>query len=208
MNQSEPVTALTDYVLSLECVVLGVLLLRAAGLPAARSRWLWALSFLSTALAAAAGGTFHSLAPSWSVPAAKLLWHGTILTIGVAGALMLAGAVCAAVSHRIRTLLLIAVAAKLALFVAWILPHPEYRFVVFDYAAGMIAVLILQAYFPTAATAWIVTGVLVSWAAGAIQISGLSLHQNLNQNDIYHVIQMAAMFLFYRGGLRLQDRPG
>jgi hypothetical protein len=32
------------------------------------------------------------------------------------------------------------------------------------------------------------------------------LHPGFNQNDLYHVIQMAAMGLFYTGAKRLRDR--
>ena len=98
------------------------------------------------------------------------------------------------------------VALKLLIYGGWIVSHPEYRYVVFDYAAAMIAVLALQAWFPSSATPWIVAAILVSFAAGAIQVSGFSLHRHFNQNDLYHVVQMSAMVLFYRGGRRLQDR--
>jgi hypothetical protein len=33
----------------------------------------------------------------------------------------------------------------------------------------------------------------------ASQASGFALHQRFNHNDLYHVLQIAAMFLFYRG---------
>jgi hypothetical protein len=78
--------------------------------------------------------------------------------------------------------------------------------VVYDYAAAMIAVLLLQAWAPSRATPWIGAAILVSFGAGAIQVSGFSLHRHFNQNDLYHLVQMAAMISFYRGGRRLQDR--
>jgi hypothetical protein len=31
------------------------------------------------------------------------------------------------------------------------------------------------------------------------------LHRHFNHNDLYHVIQVAAMLLFYRGARRLTD---
>jgi hypothetical protein len=53
--------------------------------------------------------------------------------------------------------------------------------------------------------AWIVTGVAVSALGALVQASGLAPHRHFNHNDLYHVIQLAAMFLLYRGARRLTD---
>jgi hypothetical protein len=42
-------------------------------------------------------------------------------------------------------------------------------------------------------------GVAVSVLAGLVQASGFALHAHFNHNDLYHVIQTAAMFAFYTG---------
>ncbi len=34
-------------------------------------------------------------------------------------------------------------------------------------------------------------------------VAKLSLHQHVNQNDIYHVIQMGGLYCLYRGALNL-----
>ena len=36
-------------------------------------------------------------------------------------------------------------------------------------------------------------------AAAAAQASGFDLHRHFNHNDLYHVVQIAAMVIFYRG---------
>ena len=46
---------------------------------------------------------------------------------------------------------------------------------------------------------------VVSALAAAVQASGFSLHQHFNHNDLYHVIQIAAMALLYKGARRLRD---
>ena len=53
---------------------------------------------------------------------------------------------------------------------------------------------------------WIIGGVLVSFGAAGIQQSGIALHQHFNHNDIYHVVQMAGVYLLYRGARLLRDR--
>ncbi|HEX9639222.1 MAG TPA: hypothetical protein VGB99_16935 [Acidobacteriota bacterium] len=206
MPQPEPVTALTDYVLALQCALFGFLLLRAARRPPQRARRLWGFSFLATALAAAGGGSYHLLTTSRASAAGQALWIATILAIGLGAALLLCGSIVAAAPPRWRTALLGAVGLKYALYAVWIVADPEYRFVILDYAIAMIAVLALQPLAPSAASAWIGSGILLSFAAGAVQVSGFSLHRHFNNNDLYHVMQMAAMVLLFIAGRRLEDR--
>jgi hypothetical protein len=54
---------------------------------------------------------------------------------------------------------------------------------------------------------WIVAAVVIGVAGLGIQFTGFRAHQDFNHNDIFHVIQIAAMFLFFRGASRLEDRP-
>jgi ABC-type multidrug transport system permease subunit len=54
---------------------------------------------------------------------------------------------------------------------------------------------------------WIVAAVAIGVLGYGIQLTGFRSHQNFNHNDLFHVIQIAAMFLFFRGASRLEDRP-
>jgi uncharacterized protein DUF6962 len=45
---------------------------------------------------------------------------------------------------------------------------------------------------------------VVSVIGGAVQASGFDLHPHFNHNDLYHVIQIAAMVLFYRGVTKMR----
>jgi Family of unknown function (DUF6962) len=54
---------------------------------------------------------------------------------------------------------------------------------------------------------WIVAGVVIGVAGLAVQFTGFRAHQVWNHNDFFHVIQMVAMYLFFRGARRLKDRP-
>jgi hypothetical protein len=40
-----------------------------------------------------------------------------------------------------------------------------------------------------------------------VQASGVTLHRHFNHNDLFHVIQIGATLVFYRGARRLRDRP-
>ena len=48
-------------------------------------------------------------------------------------------------------------------------------------------------------------GVLLSVVAAAFQHGGFDLHRYFNHNDLYHVVQLGAFLLLYKGGLRMRD---
>jgi hypothetical protein len=45
----------------------------------------------------------------------------------------------------------------------------------------------------------------VAVVAGIIQWARLAPHARFNHNDLFHVVQMASLYLLYRGGLLLRD---
>jgi hypothetical protein len=53
---------------------------------------------------------------------------------------------------------------------------------------------------------WIVAGVTLGVLGLGIQVTGFRAHQFFNHNDIFHVIQIVAMGLFFVGARRLKDR--
>jgi hypothetical protein len=70
----------------------------------------------------------------------------------------------------------------------------------------LVTVLHLGCAARDPASRWILAGVGVSVLAAGVQASGLALHRHFNHNDLYHVIQIAAMILLYAGAKRLRDR--
>jgi hypothetical protein len=56
------------------------------------------------------------------------------------------------------------------------------------------------------AAAFVLSGVLLSLAGGLALWLGLKPHPLFNNNDLFHVIQTAGVWLFFQGALRLRDR--
>jgi hypothetical protein len=186
---------LTDYALGGVTVWLAVLLLSNRSL----SCRFWTLAFVALALGALLGGTFHGFQISW-------LWKPTVLAVGVASFGMLAGSACTTTSGPVRGALLAAAALKLVLYEAWMLGHDDFIFVVADTASAMLAVAALHLLaLGNPATRWILGGVAVSLVAAGIQAGKVALHQYFNHNDLYHVVQIAAMALYYAGARRMTD---
>jgi hypothetical protein len=82
------------------------------------------------------------------------------------------------------------------------LERDEFIFVVLDSGIAFAAVAALHLW---RFNGWILAGVAVSVAAALVQASGLDLHRHFNHNDLYHVIQIGAMCLLYRGARLLTD---
>ncbi|HYR87207.1 MAG TPA: hypothetical protein VE422_24205 [Terriglobia bacterium] len=54
--------------------------------------------------------------------------------------------------------------------------------------------------------AWLLSGIVMTMAGFAIQLTGFRSHQDFNHNDAYHMIQIAGLYLFFRGARLLEDR--
>jgi len=173
---------LTDYALAAVSVVLGVRLIRFARF--------WALAFLALALAAFLGGTWHGF---WQN---DLLWKATTLSVGVASFGMVVGSAYLTATGATRRFLIGFAVVKLITYTVCMLGHDEFSWVVGDTASALVIVALLHL---SRLNGWMLAGVGVSFLAGAVQASGLALHEHFNHNDLYHVIQTGAMLLFYAG---------
>ena len=205
---SEPVTLATDYALAVLNFVFAWMLRRQA--EGQRARKAWALAFLALGLAAAFGGTYHGFSPRLPDALRFLLWKATVLAVGVGAAALIVGSATAMAETRVRRALTAFAMVTFALYAGWMLLHNAYVFVVLDTAVAMVVVAALHAGTPFAraapASRWILAGVALSAVAAGIQAGGVRLHEHFNHNDLYHVLQMGAMGLFYAGARQLRDR--
>lgn len=207
MPLAEPMTMATDFLLAGGCAWFGYALLHQAGSPAAAR--LWGLAFVAMGAAAAVGGLFHGFRPHLDGSFVAVLWKLTVYAIGLGGFLMVVASIVAVLRPPWRQWLLALAVLKLAIYAAWMLTHSEYRYVIYDYAPSLLGVLILHilAWLERArGAAWMVAGALGSFAAAAIQLSGIRLSEHFNHNDLYHVVQLAAFGGFYLGARRLGER--
>jgi ABC-type multidrug transport system permease subunit len=205
---SEPMTLLTDYALGAVSAVLGWRLYQ--GAREERSRKCWALAFGALMVSALLGGTHHGFAAVMSQAAYDLSWKVTVFAIGIFSFGMLAGSIIATTRGAARTGLLAFAGIQLAAYTAWMLAHDNYLYVMVDTAIAMSALLFLHgwsaAYRRDHASYWVLAAIAVSAAAAAVQFYRITLHEYFNHNDLYHVVQIAGLVLFFRGGRILQDR--
>ncbi|GAB4138570.1 MAG: hypothetical protein Fur0046_13150 [Cyanobacteria bacterium J069] len=206
MFLTEPITALTDYAIALECLIFALLLAkqasRAEGCSAAA---LWAIAFGSTAVAAGLGGTLHGFISSLPMPWAASLWRTMLLAIGLASFAMLMGTSVGTQPHRGQGLLRLVALGKLAAYGLWAWRADYFIGAIADYLLSMLlVVLLLQRVIPqAAATRWILGGVFLAVAAALVQGMQLALQPWLTPNDLYHLVQMLSLYGFFRGATQL-----
>ena len=99
---------------------------------------------------------------------------------------------------------------KLVLFLLMVMRKPEFRVAAIDYGAALLVLLVGASYglirWHEPGAAWLIGGVLVSLIAGLVQGRRVSPHRWFNHNDLFHVIQIVALYMFFRGGSLLVDR--
>ena len=208
---SEPTTLATDYLLGTLSELCGVFLLKEYGkVRHTCIRW-WAFGLFAVAMASYAGGTYHGFQHALGPVVASILWKATTISMGIASFMLLTAALTSALSGQDRTWLIAAAALKLVIYAGWMLTHDEFRYVIYDYGSTLAILLMLVAAERTHGLdghrAYIAMGIMVSIAAALVQQSGFRLHRHFNHNDLMHVIQMGGVWLLYKGGARLRDRP-
>jgi len=206
---TEPMTMITDYVMGALAFVLAMRLITHPSAGRQLSGRLWAAALVMTAIAAFLGGTYHGFTQWVPGAAGRVMWKATLLATGIGSACLLAAAVTAATTGALQRALVGLVVVKLAAYAWTITTKDSFTLVIADYGTALVAVVlaawVLRPSGLTPATWWITAGVAVAIVAGAIQWAHLAPHVYFNHNDLFHVVQMASIYLLYRGGLLLRD---
>jgi hypothetical protein len=179
----EPMTLATDLLLTAAATVFAVRLWRV--------HRPWALAFLFTAAGSFFGGVHHGFAPTMTPLASLVLWKATVFSIGLASFFLLMGSG--------RALAVIAI-VKLVVYMSWMITHNEFVYVIADYGLTLLIVGIVQLVRRGPSTPWVIASIVVSVIGALVQQSGFALHRHFNHNDLYHMIQLVALWLLYRGG--------
>lgn len=209
MIVAEPMTLLTDLLLGGLGLALARRLSRhARGDGHRAARW-WVLALAAAGLAALAGGIWHGFHQHWAPLTGWLLWRVTVWSVGVASCAMLVATFHARVRAPLRGKLQILAVLQFAVYGLWMIGHSDFQWVIADYVPAMAVVLGLHGWAfwrrRLPADGWMVAGVAVSLVAAAVQALELAPDPRFNHNDLYHVIQMAALVCFYRGARGLLD---
>lgn len=175
-----------------------------------RCRKFWAVGLFFVGLGALLGGVWHGIAAYLGEMAKLIVWKGTVYTIGLTLVFVVAGTISgsplkAATAKTFRVLNIIV----FALYSAWMIRHNDFLYVIFYYGPTMLVVAIIHGWahvkHGTDGAISIMSGVVVTLLGAGVQQSGLAFHEHFNHNDLFHVIQVAGLAMFYKGVSRLTD---
>jgi hypothetical protein len=205
----EPATAITDWVMAL-CASVWAALLIAEGGRRGAAGWptlLWGIAFAATALAALLGGIVHGFGRRLGKAGAQRFWMITVQATAAASLALGAATVLVFSSPLVRIGGLSLAGAKWIWVASRLAHRPAFRVALADAAITLGVVLLLQlaAWWHSGASSlpWIAAGIALSGVAGTIQARGIAPHPRFNHNDLFHVVQIAALWVLYRGGLLL-----
>lgn len=199
----EPAVTLTNFILVAECWAFALALGRADD-PARLLRW-FALLFAALGLGALLGGLTHGFVPETRVLANRLVWSGNMLSLGLAGATIGVIAARIALSAKNQTRIGRAILVLLLAYAALVI------FVTQDFLLALaaavppvllliLALLGLMRRAPRPGLGLVVLGLGLNLLAGVQQQLQIAIHPVwFNHNALFHVIEMLAFWLIYRG---------
>lgn len=169
---------------------------------AAAAHW-WKRTLALAALSAFIGGSSHGFGPNLPPAAGHALWVATLWTLSLTGAAMSLSLVheCVAAARRRPWFAIIAI--KLALFVLIAFLRPDFLVAIIDYGTALVAWLLAALICRRRWRGWMLGAIGLSVAAAVVQQARWGLAAAFNHNDLYHVIQAGALYLFYRAALAL-----
>ena len=210
---TEPMTTATDFLITAFTFWFAAQLLMPQRNRDHLSRRCWGFAFVFLGLGALFGGANHGFAAYLQQVWLDLIWRGALYSLGFAMFFMLIGTVSGSVPDRtLRRALYGYSTVVCVVFIGWSIDHDDFVYAVLNNLSTFVIVIALQVSalirYKAESAKWILSGVAVSLVSAAIQRSGFDLHIHFNHNDLYHVVQIAGLYLFYRGASVLQDMTG
>jgi len=207
MLLNEPSTLITDFAMGAAALTFTVLLVKR--LAGQDSRAWWVATFALTGLASFVAGFYHGFKGIWPDSIITSLDIVTVLAmIGVSFCFLL-GTARSLVSRKYFDMLFVAALIKTVFFIIWNVTHRVYLYVIADYAPALLAVAVFSIWrWGKPASRWLVAGMAISVFGALVQQLNYDPVSWFNHNDVYHVIQIAGLYLFFRGAILLRDGQG
>src|SRR5207245_3663670 len=113
-----------------------------------------------------------------------------------------------AVPAALRAAAVAVLVARWLVYLALIARWPQLRIVAWDQGVTLAALAAFGVYGRLRGLAWaewVLAGVGVTLVGAVVQRGVLAPHRHFNHNDVFHVLQTFALYLYYRAGARLAD---
>lgn len=201
-------TFVTDLVLSLQCAYCAYNI-RHIKRSAHISSRAWFYIFIAISVAAMAGAIHHGFKHILPIPVYDSLRLTVLLCLNTTAFLLSRSLLFFALpsTDKWHSKITGFLALKLIIFIVFAFVERKFIVGLVDYASAfIIAFFIFTALRSYSGARWMLAGVCVSLFAASIQVLKIAPSEEFNHNDLYHVIQMFGIYLFYKGAPQLQDR--
>jgi hypothetical protein len=207
---TEPTTVVTNIAIALAAFYFTMRLGYTASAEGMRAAGALAGGLMGTAIAAVLGAVAHGIDPLVDRALRARIWRASLHAMTLIGVGTIMSVAFFAARGPTRVAILVFAGLKFLWSNVAIARRPEFRVAAADYG-GALAVLLAGAVYAwirwsEPGASWLVGGVLLSLVAGIVQARRVGLHRHFNHNDLFHLIQLLALYLFYRGGALLVDR--
>ena len=179
-------TVVTDAILAVESLVLGVLLWKVRG--RSQCTLFWSLTMFSLTATALFGAIAHSFPPSSEVQAP--IWLLTVLCVPLIALCMGLALLDFVKLEQLKGIVWI----KFLIFIIIAVVKRDFFYGIIDYGSVTLIWIVASIRNKT-----LFIGVILTVVAAAIQQLRVGISASFNHNDLYHVVQMLALFFVYSG---------
>jgi hypothetical protein len=199
------VTSITNFILACEVFFLAGL---SAQKPKARfsAAWFWSGMLILLGLATLIGGIDHGFFQNSGLPRyfiQRLTW----IVLGAMTFFLLMTVAGQFFARRFRKMMLIFGIIQFVAGAIAVLLIENFLVVILNYTPVMLFLLIMNLVHmkENPGSRNLIAGILILFAASAVQRAGIDLFYPLDRNGLYHLVSMAGVVFMYRGGLHLRN---
>lgn len=209
MTILEPWTFLTDLAIALISFYFSFKIKRDPQSLYSKSYRLWWGTFLCIGLSALQGALFHGFAHVLPTLIYKSLRLGTLWSL-IATSIFISLSLlnfCCNQKSKYFQIFQFLIYAKAFLFFSISLYHSKFIVAISDYGTTFVIALIIFSFnFKKSGSSGMILGIIVSIIAALIQVFKIAPSSSFNHNDLYHVVQLFGLYLFYINAPKLRDK--
>lgn len=204
MKINEPVTMLTDYLITVYCLWLVFLIEIKGELNLENPMIIGSLLIGSIGISAFFGGSAHGWKLIMNESKIKSIWILTRLGLGLCTFLFILFALqISNVSDNLYLLILIIGIIQLMVNSYIVFISDKFLFTVINYLISLSLIFVLKlvsyVYSPDIISLWLIGSIGITFIGSFVQVKGISLNDKyFNHNDLYHIIQLPAIYCIYR----------
>lgn len=208
MYISEPWTFITDIILALVSFYYAYRIARDPQSKLSTAYRLWVGSFFMIGAAAFQGALYHGFAHVLPTSVYAALRIGTLWSLSATAFFMSLSVLRFACPRKSLRFLVIyfLIFFKSLVFAGLATAHTNFLLAIIDYgSAFIVSLFVFLVFHKRSGAKGMILGISVSLIAAAVQMFKISPSASFNHNDLYHVIQLVGLYIFYKSSPRLTD---